>query len=170
MGQETVGVCSFQATLQDKVDGGQRVARCVGMAFRHPLGAGGGGARHHTWAVTLKRTMMPSGVTSKCLVSSPSDTTLRWHWLDGVSSFDTSAEDHSRSTGGSAGGTPRRCPGLRPGFGKISPSTFPIAAERLRVPFRNRECCSSAIVVFILRVVLGMLCGTLLAALAYDLQ
>lgn len=97
------------------MDRGQTVARCVGMAFQQSPHREGGRPHHKIWAVILKRTTMPSSVTGKCLVSFPSDTTLCWCWLDGILSFEISAEHRSSSTWGSAEKTPLllRPPGLR---------------------------------------------------------
>lgn len=72
---------------------------------------------------------------------------------------------------GAVGENPAPVPVCVPGLSQsFCSALFPSAAEWLHFPFCIRECCSSVIVVFILQVVLGMLCGTLLAALAYDLQ
>jgi len=76
MGQETVGVYSFQGTLQDKVDRGQRVACSMGVAFQQSPSREGGRSCHKIRAVILKRTITASGITCKCLVSFPSDTAL----------------------------------------------------------------------------------------------
>jgi len=53
MGQETVGVYSFQGTLQDKVDRGQRVACSMGVAFQQSPSREGGRSCHKIRAVIL---------------------------------------------------------------------------------------------------------------------
>lgn len=168
MGQETVGVYSFQGTLQAEVDRGQRVSAARGRTFSsHLTGAGKISSQNpgcHTEANSdAKWHHQPvSGVASQW--HNTWSALAHWHFvlwnLRGRPRWERWGQWRGTTVQG-------RC--VRPGFAKTSLSTFPICSAA-DFPFCTRECCSSTIVVFILWVVLGMLCGALLAVLAYDLQ
>lgn len=147
--------------LQDR---GHGVPYSVRMAFQQSPCTRREGRSHKIRAITQTWTVMLRGTASKGLMSLPRERTLPLHWPDGTSSFEIC------SAGGSAGKILLQflcvCLGYHGAFAKH----FSHLQQWLHFPFCTRECCSSVIVVFILQVVLGMLCGTLLAAFVYDLQ
>lgn len=167
MGQETVGVYSFQGTLQAKVDRGQSVG-CAGMDLQQPS--------HGSGEDLVTKPRLSHWSEQWCQVASPASVRCRFqvtqHLVGAGSMAFCPLKSPWKTRVGALGAVeappPRgRC--VRRGFAKTALSTFPICSTA-DFPFCTRECCSSTIVVFILRVVLRMLCGTLLAALAYDLQ